>query len=46
MAEKKDLNLINPVLALPRPVKRFVVLLLDAILCVLTVWTDGRDLTA
>lgn len=38
MAEKKGLDLINPVLALPRPVKRFVVLLLDVFLCVLTVW--------
>jgi len=38
MAEKKGLDLTNPVLALPRPVKRLVVLLLDVILCVLTVW--------
>ncbi len=39
MAEKKVFNLSNPVLALPRPLKRVVVVLLDAILCVLTVWT-------
>ena len=39
MAEKKAPHLINPILALPRPVKRVVVLLLDATLCVLTVWT-------
>ncbi len=39
MAEKKAPHLTNPILALPRPVKRVVVLLLDATLCVLTVWT-------
>ncbi|MCG9056232.1 polysaccharide biosynthesis protein [Laribacter hongkongensis] len=36
---KKPLSkLVVPVLALPRPAKRFVVLLVDLSLCVLTVW--------
>jgi FlaA1/EpsC-like NDP-sugar epimerase len=38
MANKKDFNLTEPVLALPRPVKRLIVLFVDAVLCVLTVW--------
>jgi FlaA1/EpsC-like NDP-sugar epimerase len=38
MTDKKDFNLADPILALPRPVKRFLVLFVDAVLCVLTVW--------
>lgn len=36
--EKPLFKLAVPVLALPRPAKRFVALLVDLSLCVLTVW--------
>ncbi len=38
MLNKQLARLVPPVLALPRPAKRMVVILLDISLCVLTVW--------
>lgn len=38
MKDKPRLDLVDPLLALPRPIKRSLVLLLDALICVVTVW--------
>ncbi len=38
MSNRSGLGLTDPILALPRPLKRLVVLLIDLALCVVTVW--------
>ena len=38
MTDKSRLDVVDPILALPRPAKRAVVLVLDVLLCVATVW--------
>jgi len=38
MANKPSFDLTDPILALPRPLKRLLVLLIDASLCISTVW--------
>ena len=38
MTKKSGLDIVDPILALPRPVKRLVVVAVDAALCVATVW--------
>ena len=38
MTKKSGLDIVDPILALPRPVKRLVVVAVDAALCIATVW--------
>ena len=38
MTDKYRFDIVDPVLALPRPAKRAIVLSLDVLLCVVTVW--------
>lgn len=38
MADKPGFDLTDPILALPRPLKRLLVLFIDASLCITTVW--------
>lgn len=38
MTERAKIDLADPLLALPRPVKRLLVLLVDVLLCITTVW--------
>jgi len=38
MTKKSGLDIVDPILALPRPVKRLVVVAVDATLCIVTVW--------
>ena len=38
MSDKSRFDLVDPILAMPRPLKRLLVLSLDALLCVAAVW--------
>jgi FlaA1/EpsC-like NDP-sugar epimerase len=38
MSKKPSFDLVDPILAIPRPLKRLLVLLLDMLLCIAAVW--------